>query len=137
MVVFTLNDLDGWSVREKGVEAQGGRDERGTGTGWYAQGRVCADVGRKARRLGGRWPSLWWLGNLPPQGITGRSESTLCGAVHRLVWPVDPALERRGQDVGAGGEQVRLRGRARHAPLVRRQATPLGVQASLASRTVP
>ena len=48
----------------------------------------------------------------------------------------DPALQRRRQDVGAGGQQVRLRRRPRHSPVVRRHAAPLGVQARLASRTV-
>ncbi len=42
-----------------------------------------------------------------------------------------------GQDLGAGRQPVRLRGRPRHAPMVRRHAAPLGVQARLAARTVP
>ena len=41
-----------------------------------------------------------------------------------------------GKTLGAGGQQVRLRRRARHAPVVRRHAAPVGVQARLASRTV-
>ena len=63
-------------------------------------------------------------------------EPALCVAVERLVRAADPALERRRQDVGAGRQQVRLRRRPRHASVVRRHAAPLGVQASLASRTV-
>ncbi len=49
---------------------EGVKDERGTGTGWYAQGRVRPDVGRKARTVGRQWPPLRGLGDLPPQGIT-------------------------------------------------------------------
>ena len=44
--------------------------------------------------------------------------------------------ERRRQDLGAGRQQVRVRRRARHAPVVRRHAASLGVQARLASRAV-
>ena len=44
--------------------------------------------------------------------------------------------ERRRQDLGAGRQQVRLRRRAGHAPVVRRHAAPVGVQARLASRAV-
>ncbi len=54
----------------------------------------------------------------------------------RLVRAGDPALRRRRQDVGAGRQQVRLRWRPRHAPVVRRHAASLGVQARLASRTL-
>ena len=43
---------------------------------------------------------------------------------------------RRRQDLAAGGQQVRLRRRPRHAPVVRRHAASLGVQAGLAPRTV-
>ena len=59
----------------------------------------------------------------------------LCVAVQRLVRAADSALERWRQDLGAGRQQVRLRRRTRHAPVVRRHAASLGVQASLASRT--
>ena len=41
-----------------------------------------------------------------------------------------------GKTLGAGGQQVRVRRRPRHAPVVRRHAAPLGVQARLASRAV-
>ena len=34
-----------------------------------------------------------------------------------------------GQTLGAGGQRVRLRGRPRHAPVVRWHPAPLGVQA--------
>ncbi len=63
-------------------------------------------------------------------------ESAVCLAVQRLVRPVDPALQRRRQDLGAGRQQVRLRGRHRHAPVVRRHAAPVGVQTRLAPGTV-
>ena len=44
--------------------------------------------------------------------------------------------ERRRQNLGAGRKRVRLRRRPRHSPVVRRHAASLGIQASLASRTV-
>ena len=70
------------------------------------------------------------------KGSPADPESALRVAVERLVRPDDPALERRRQDVGAGRQQVRLRRRARHAPVVRRHAASVGVQARVASRAV-
>src|SRR5207247_2200991 len=46
-----------------------------------------------------------------------------------MVRAVDPALRRRRQDLGAGGQPVRVRRRPRHSPVVRRHAPPLGVRA--------
>ena len=102
----------------------------------HAQGRVRPDIGRQAPAVGGQRPPLCGLGDLPPEGFARRSEPAVCVAVQRLVRAGDPALQRRRQDVGAGGQQVRLRRRPRHAPVVRRHAASLGVQARLASRTV-
>src|SRR3989304_4018925 len=54
-------------VQRESLEAQeGARDERGTSTGGYAQGRVRADVGRETRsaRVGGQRPPLRGLGDL-------------------------------------------------------------------------
>ena len=70
------------------------------------------------------------------KGSPADPEPALRLAVERLVRPGDPALGRRRQDVGAGRQQVRLRRRARHAPVVRRHAAPVGVQARLAPRAV-
>ena len=70
------------------------------------------------------------------KGSPADPESAVCVAVQRLVRAADPALQRRRQDLGAGGQQVRLRRRPRHAPVVRRHAAPVGVQARLASRAV-
>ena len=81
-------------------------------------------------------PHFAGLGDVPHQGIARRSESDVCIAVQRLVRAVDPALERRRQDLGAGGQQVRVRRRPRHASVVRRHAAPLGIQARLASGAV-
>ena len=89
-----------------------------------------------AQELGRQRPALRGLGDLPPQGIAGRSQSHLRVAVERLVRSGHAALERRRQDLGAGRQQVRLRRRARHAPVVRRHAAPLGVQARVAPRAV-
>ena len=114
----------------------GARHERRTGTGRHAEGRVRPDVGRQAREVGRQRPALRGLGDLPPQGLARRPEPALRVAVQRLVRADDPALQRRRQDLGAGRQQVRLRRRPRHAPVVRRHAAPLGVQARLASRAV-
>src|SRR5438128_1234864 len=46
-------------------------------------------------------------------------------------------LAPKGRDEGVGRQQVRVRRRPRHSPVVRRHAAPVGVHASLASRTVP
>ena len=102
----------------------------------HEKGRVRPDVGRQAQEVGGQRPALRRLGDLPPQGLAGRSEPALRLAVQRLVRPDDPALRRRRQDLGAGRQQVRLRRRARHPPVVRRHAAPVGVQARLAPRAV-
>ncbi len=76
-------------------------DERGTGTGGHAQGRVRADVGRQARAVGGQRAALRRLGDLPRQGLAGRPEPALRLAVQRLVRPADPALRRRRRDAGS------------------------------------
>ena len=81
-------------------------------------------------------PPFRGLGNLSPQGIARRPEPAVRVPVQRLVRAADPALRRRRRDLGAGRQQVRVRRRPRHAPVVRRHAAPLGVQAGLASRAV-
>ena len=53
-----------------------------------------------------------------------------------LVRPGDTAVGRWRKDLAAGRQSVHLRRRARHAPVVRRNAPPVGVQAGLAPRTV-
>ena len=90
----------------------------------------------KRDEVGRQRPALRRLGDLPPEGLARRSEPALRLAVERLVRADDPALQRRRQDLGAGRQQVRLRRRPRHAPVVRRHAAPLGVQARLAPRAV-
>ena len=96
---------------------------------------ILTSDGKRAA-LGHQRPALRRLGDLSPQRLARRSESALRLAVQRLVRAVDPAQRRRRQDLAAGGQQVRLRRRPRHAPVVRRHAASLGVQARLASRTV-
>ena len=86
--------------------------------------------------MGRERPAFRRLGDVPPQGLARGSEPAVRVADQRVVRAADPALRRRRQDVGAGGQQVRLRRRARHAPVVRRHAAPVGVRARLASRTV-
>jgi hypothetical protein len=119
-----------------GVGLSGGRKEVRV-SGRHTQGRVRpgpSDGKREKWDVSGPHFGGWEIYHR--QGIARRPESAVCVAVQRLVRAVDPALERRRQDVGAGGQQVRLRRRARHSPVVRRHAAPLGVQARLASGTV-
>ena len=90
----------------------------------------------KREQLGRQRPPFRGLGDLPRQGLARGPGPAVRVAVQRLVRADDPALRRRRQDVGAGGQQVRLRRGPRHPPVVRRHAAPLGVQAGLASRAV-
>ena len=110
--------------------------EQSTSSGRHTQRRIHSYVRRQARTMGCQRPAFWRLGDLPPERIARRSEPAVRVAIQRLVRTNDPALERRWQDLGAGGQQVRLRRSARHAPVVRRHAASLGVQAGLASGTV-
>ena len=112
------------------------RDERGTSTGRHTQRGVHPGVGRQAPELGRQRPAFRRLGGLPRQRLGRRPQPALCVAVQRLVRAGDSALQRRRQNLGARREQVRVRGRCRHAPMVRRHAAPVGVQAGLASRAI-
>src|SRR5438270_10712949 len=96
------------SIRWRQEEQGGVRDERSTVTGRDAQGRIRPDIGSKAPAVEGRRPALYGVGDLPHQGVACRSGPAICIPDHRLVRTVDPALERRGEDLGAGGQQVRL-----------------------------
>src|SRR5207249_8864692 len=97
---------------------QGVTDEPRTHVDRDTQGRVRRDIGWDAQELGRQWPPLRGLGDLPPEGIAGGPESSLRVTVELLVRAADPALERRWEDVGGGGQQVRVRGRNRHASVV-------------------
>ena len=44
--------------------------------------------------------ALWRLGNLPHEGISGRPESVVRLAIHRLVRAGDAAFERWREDLG-------------------------------------
>ena len=79
------------------------KDERSTGSGGHAQGRVRSDVGRQAREVGCQRPAFCGLGNLSREGIAGGSEPAVCVAIQRLVRAADSALQRWRQDLGAGG----------------------------------
>ena len=89
-----------------------------------------------------RWnverPALRRLGDLSPQGLAGRSEPHLRVAVQRLVRPEHPALRRRRrQTLGSRwATSSSTTASPRHAPVVRRHAAPVGVQARLAPRAV-
>ena len=100
------------------------------------KGAFVLTVRRQARGWDVSGPHFARLGDLPPQGLARRPEPALRLAVQRLVRADHAALGRRRQDLGAGRQRVRLRRRARHAPVVRRHAAPVGVQARLAPRAV-
>ena len=74
------------------------------------KGAFVLTCGRQAEDVGRQRSALRRVGDLPPEGIAGRSQSHLRVAVIRLVRSGDAAIERRRQDVGAGRQQVRLRG---------------------------
>src|SRR5438105_4845198 len=90
------------------MEQEKSRDEWSTRTGWHAQGRVCPDGGRKAGELGRQRSPFPGVGDLPPEGLAGRSGPDLCLADERLVRAEDPALRRRRENVGGRRRRVRL-----------------------------
>ena len=126
----------------------------------HAQRCVHSHVRRQAPEVGRQRPALWRLGDLPPEGLAGRSEPHLCLANQQLVRADHSALRRRRQNVAPAGhagrraddharrhaegreQQVRLRHvaaerqAAHDAPVVRRHAASVGVQARLASGAV-
>src|SRR5512135_1958117 len=106
--------------------SKGAGHERDTSSGRHPEGGVRPDGGRNAAALGHQRPPLRRVGNLPPQGIARGSRSDLCVAVFQLVRAADPAFLGRRQDVGAGGQQVRVQRCSRHPPVVRRHPAPLG-----------
>ena len=56
-----------------------------------------SDVGRQARTVGRQRPAFCGLGNLPREGLAGRSESAVRIAIERLVWAADSALDDGGE----------------------------------------
>ena len=87
--------------------------------------------------LGGRRAALRGLGELPPQGLAGGPRPGLGGAVRGLVRAADPALRRRRARPGSrSATTFALRRRARHPPVVRRHAAPVGVRPGVAPRAV-
>src|SRR5688572_31255913 len=65
--------------------------------------------------MGRQRPTFRRLGDVSPEGIACRSESTLRVAIHGLVRAADAAVQRWRQDMGVCGEQIRVRRRARDA----------------------
>ncbi len=81
-------------------------------------------------------PHFGGLGDLPPQRVSGRPGPALRVRVRRLVRSADPALGRRRPELDHGRQRLHLLGRGRRAPVVRRHAAAVGVQADLAPRAV-
>ncbi len=120
-VVSTKGSAHGWHTRPRRHPQGRLRPHLGRGAG--PTGRSTARTSRAGRSTTSR--------ARPPN-----PEPHLRLAVQRLVRPGHPALRRRRQELGAGRQQVQLRRRPRHAPVVRRHAASVGVQARLASRAV-
>ena len=72
------------------------------------------------------------MGDLPHEGFAGRPEPDVCVAVEQLVGAGGAALRRWRRDMERGEQQVCLCGRAGDAPVVRRDAASVGVQAGVA-----
>ncbi|CAA9545965.1 MAG: GH74, partial [uncultured Thermomicrobiales bacterium] len=102
----------------------------------HPQGRLHPHRRRHARAVVGERPPLRRVGAVPPQGVAGGARPDLGVADERVVRAAAAAVGRRRPHVGAGGQRVRLRRRAGHAPVVRRLAAPVGVQARVAHRAV-
>src|SRR5258708_5043582 len=82
---------------------KGVTDESSTSASGNTQGRFRPYLGRQARKVGRKWSPLRRLGDVPPEGLAGRSESHLCIADQRLVWANHSALGWRRQDVDTAG----------------------------------
>ena len=111
--------------------------EQRASAGRHEEGRVHPDVGRQAAEVGRQRAALRGLGDLPPQGLAGRSRT---GSTRRSRAAGSARSIQRSNDGGKTWEPVGNKfvydGDARHAPVVRRHAAPVGVQARLAPRAV-
>src|ERR1019366_4422873 len=79
---------------------EGSGGEWCTSTGRHAKGSVRPDLGWQARAVEGRRPAFRGLGDLPREGVTRCPGPAVPLAARRLVWAGDPALRRRGGDLG-------------------------------------
>ena len=118
------------------IAQKGAGDERGTGTGRDTQGRIRPDVGRQAQRWDVSGPHFagWEIYHL--KGSPADPNRLYASQSSGWFGQVIQRSNDGGKTLGAGGQQVRVRRRPRHAPVVRRHAAPVGVRARLASRTV-
>src|SRR5262249_47344952 len=98
------SSLEEWScwLEKEGI------DERSAAPRWHAERRVRPDIGRDARRLGGRGPAVRGLGDVPPEGLAGRPRPNVRVTVDRLARPGHATLRRRRQDLGDGRQRVRI-----------------------------
>ena len=122
--------------RHPTVRFSGRAHERSSRPGRHSKGCLHPDLDRQAQALERQRSPLRRMGGLPPQGLAGGPRPDLRLAEQRLVRPGHPAVERRRQALGGGGQPVHLRRLAGHASLVRRNVAPLGVHPCLASRAV-
>src|SRR5581483_589816 len=79
---------------------KGRTHEQRTGSGWNEERRLYLHLRRQARKVENRRPPLWRVGDLPHEGIFGRSQPDLRFAVQRMVWTDHPAIQRRRKDLG-------------------------------------
>ena len=87
-----------------------------------------------------RWevsgPALWRLGNLPRQGVARGPKRVYASQSSGWFGQQIQRSNDGGKTWEPGRQQIRLRRRAWHTPVVRRQASSVGVQARLASRAI-
>src|ERR1700676_109403 len=78
--------------------------ERSAGAGGNEEGRICPDLRRQAGKVGGQRTAFRGLGDVPLEGIAGRSQPDLRFADQRMVWADHPALGRRRKKLVSAGD---------------------------------
>jgi len=92
---------------------EGERDERSTGSGGHAQGRIHSYLGRQARKWEVNGPSLCGLGNVSHQRGRPRTQTHLRFADQRLVRAIIQASDDGGKTWHQPGKARRGAGCAR------------------------
>ena len=95
---------------------------------------VSADGQRRDWEVSGPHFGGWEVYHLV--GAPNDPMRAVCVTVDGMVRSDHPALRRRWPFLAGRRERVRLRGKRRHPPVVRRDAAPVGVRAGLAPRTI-
>ena len=118
--------------------AKGRGHERRTGAGRHAQGRVHADrrtASASDWTVDGPHFGGWEIYHV--NGSPADPDRLYASQSGGWFGQVIQRSDDGGKTWDAGRQRLRLRGRGRRPPLVRRHAAPVGVQADLAPRAVP